>query len=52
MTILPTAVDTAAPDFRANAERMRALTAEFRERRAEGMLVAPKVDARFWKVSC
>ena len=33
MTILPTAVDTAASEFRANAERMRALTSELRVRR-------------------
>ena len=41
MTILPTAVDTAAPDFRANAERMRALTAELRERRAAAAAGGP-----------
>jgi len=34
MTILSTAVDSGAAEFRANAERMRALTAELRERRA------------------
>jgi 3-methylcrotonyl-CoA carboxylase beta subunit len=41
MTILPTAVDTAAPDFRANAERMRALAAELRERRAAAAAGGP-----------
>src|SRR5512146_458858 len=41
MTILPTAVDTAAPDFRANTERMRALTAELRERRAAAAAGGP-----------
>ncbi|HEY5305417.1 MAG TPA: carboxyl transferase domain-containing protein [Pseudolabrys sp.] len=34
MTILSTAVDPGAAEFRANAERMRALTAELRDRRA------------------
>ena len=34
MTILSTAVDSGAAEFRVNAERMRVLTAELRERRA------------------
>ena len=41
MPILPTAVDTAAPEFRTNAERMRALTAELRDRRAAAAAGGP-----------
>ena len=41
MTILPSAVDPAAPEFRANAERMRALTAELRDKRAEAAQGGP-----------
>ena len=41
MPILPTAVDTAASEFRANAERMRALTAELRDKRAEAAQGGP-----------
>src|SRR5215475_2526606 len=35
MTILASRIDTAAPEFRANAARMRALIAELAQRRAE-----------------
>src|SRR5690242_1452248 len=42
MTILPTAVDASAAEFRANAERMRALTAELRERRAAAAAGGPQ----------
>jgi 3-methylcrotonyl-CoA carboxylase beta subunit len=35
MTILASRIDTAAPEFRANAARMRALVAELEQRRAE-----------------
>src|SRR3569832_119980 len=41
MPILPPAVDTAAPEFRTNAERMRALTAELRARRAAAAAGGP-----------
>src|SRR5262249_59091789 len=35
MAILASRIDTAAPEFRANATRMRALVAELEQRRAE-----------------
>jgi hypothetical protein len=35
MAILASRIDTAAPEFRANAARMRALVAELERRRAE-----------------
>jgi 3-methylcrotonyl-CoA carboxylase beta subunit len=35
MPILASRIDTAAPEFRANAQRMRALVAELEQRRAE-----------------
>ena len=41
MPTLPTAADTAAPEFRTNAERMRALTAELRDRRAAAAAGGP-----------
>src|SRR3569623_2143184 len=41
MPILPTAVDTAAPEFRTNAERLRARTAELRDRRAAAAAGGP-----------
>src|SRR5262252_5128718 len=41
MTILASRIDTAAPEFRANAQRMRALVAELGERRAEAAAGGP-----------
>ena len=41
MTILPSAVDTGTSEFRANAERMRALTAELAARRGEAAQGGP-----------
>ncbi len=42
MAILSSAVDTNTDEFRANAERMRALVEELRERRAEAALGGPE----------
>src|ERR1700741_4654377 len=41
MTILASRIDTAAPEFRANAQRMRALVAELEQRRAEAAAGGP-----------
>src|SRR6516165_730645 len=41
MTILASRIDTAAPEFRANAQRMRALVAELAERRAAAAAGGP-----------
>jgi len=41
MALLPSAIDTTAPEFRANAERMRALVAELAARRAEAAAGGP-----------
>jgi 3-methylcrotonyl-CoA carboxylase beta subunit len=42
LPLLPTSVDVNAAEFRANAERMRALTAELRARREEAALGGPE----------
>ncbi len=42
MTILGSSIDTGGPEFRANAERMRALAAELHKRRAEAALGGPE----------
>src|SRR5215831_6409504 len=41
MTILASRIDTAAPEFRVNAGRMRALVAELAQRRAEAAAGGP-----------